>query len=322
MNYSKIQFAARWLVAGALLISAGASSGAEFWLRAGTTQKVMPGGAPTVNMWGFAQSLDSGVTYGDVTSPGPQLNATAGESLTIHLANTLSEPVSIIIPGQYGSTAAGQSTPHDAPAYAGRVRSLTLEAAPGGSQDFVWNNVQAGTFLYHSGSHPSVQVQMGLYGALTVLADATHAYAGVPFDSSVTLLFSEIDPEVHDAVAGGGFGPGPSFQTGELSAVAAGIAAGLIAHTDPVYLHLWSLLSPDAQSNLASATGPAVEGAVSAAVAELLGGSSIYNPAVMPDGNLSAAALASSHRPCMVDAFKRSAMRRPIDCPRSSSRYA
>jgi len=47
---------------------------------------------------------------------------------------------------------------------------------------------------------------MGLYGAVTHDAAAGEAYAGVPYDNEVTLLYSEIDPALHAAVAGGSYG--------------------------------------------------------------------------------------------------------------------
>ncbi len=37
-------------------------------------------------------------------SPGPQINAVAGEMLNIHVQNTLNVPVSVMIPGQAGTT--------------------------------------------------------------------------------------------------------------------------------------------------------------------------------------------------------------------------
>ena len=48
------------------------------------------------------------------------------------------------------------------------MRSFDAETAAGGSGSYTWTGVKEGTYLYHSGTHPQVQVQMGLYGALTV----------------------------------------------------------------------------------------------------------------------------------------------------------
>ena len=73
-----------------------------------------------------------------------------------------------------------------------RVRSLTHEAAPGGTADY---NIalKAGTYLYQSGTAPSLQVPMGLYGALVVRNGAA-AYPGVTPNSEALVLISELDP--------------------------------------------------------------------------------------------------------------------------------
>ncbi len=93
------------------------------------------------------------------------------------------------------------------------MRSFTHEAlVGGGTADYTWSGVKPGTYLYHSGTHPQVQMQMGLYGAVTgnaVAATATtpaEAYAGVPYGNEVTMLFSEIDPALHAAVSSGAYG--------------------------------------------------------------------------------------------------------------------
>ena len=54
---------------------------------------------------------------------------------------------------------------------------------------------EPGTYLYQSGTQPSIQVPMGLYGALAVV-DGTvgQAYPGISYDADAVLLFSEIDP--------------------------------------------------------------------------------------------------------------------------------
>jgi FtsP/CotA-like multicopper oxidase with cupredoxin domain len=122
------------------------------------------------------------------------------QDLRIHLTNTLPVPVSIVIPGLPATLGNPQRNPD------GRVRSFTREVAPGATADFVWRNVPPGTYLYHSGSHPALQVQMGLYGALTKDAAPGLAYDGAAFDHQVTLLFSEIDADVHDAVQANEYG--------------------------------------------------------------------------------------------------------------------
>jgi FtsP/CotA-like multicopper oxidase with cupredoxin domain len=76
------------------------------------------------------------------------------------------------------------------------VRSFTLEVAPGETGAYTWAAPKPGTYLYQSGTMPSIQVPMGLYGALTVRSAANQAYP-IPesvFDAERALLFSEIDP--------------------------------------------------------------------------------------------------------------------------------
>ena len=47
-----------------------------------------------------------------------------------------------------------------------------------------WSNLKPGTYLIESGTHPSIQGPMGLYGVLRVIdASATNAaYPGVTYD--------------------------------------------------------------------------------------------------------------------------------------------
>jgi hypothetical protein len=188
-----------------LSIMAGTSSAADFYLRAEAVDKTMPTGE-VVRMWGFA--LDSSfeaMDGGPATVPGPTLIVGPGDgTLNIHLDNNLTEPVSIIVPGQSAVLSPIWS--------GGRVMSFTTETPPGNAAAviYTWNNLKAGTYLYQSGTNPAVQVQMGLYGAMKKDALLNQAYnsAATIYDSDVVLIFSEIDPVLHDAVAAGNYGPG------------------------------------------------------------------------------------------------------------------
>ena len=120
-----------------------------------------------VPMWGYA--LDTGTANTSctlepgetVTVPGPRITVPPGDTtLTINLMNCLPEATSLVIPGQ-PFTASPVRTGN-------RVRSMTPEAtANGGTASYTFTGLKPGTFLYQSGSHPAVQVQMGLYGAMT-----------------------------------------------------------------------------------------------------------------------------------------------------------
>jgi hypothetical protein len=69
-----------------------------------------------------------------------------------------------------------------------------------------WSNLRPGTYLIESGTHPSIQVPMGLYGILVVTSTpsgstAGAAYTGVSYNAEVPVLFSEIDPAQNRAVS-------------------------------------------------------------------------------------------------------------------------
>ncbi len=198
----------------------GSAFAAEYWLRADATTVGMPSGSATplatdvpVTMWGFAPATVAGPGTAPVTVPGPRLVVPAGDTtLTIHLYNNLPSPVSIVVPGQ---TATMVPVKFADPQGRQRVRSFTHETPSGTLTtpvNYTWTNLRPGTYLYQSGTHPAVQVQMGLYGSMTsnavdgLVAGSGQAYPGVAYDNETVLLYSEIDPALHAAVAGGTYG--------------------------------------------------------------------------------------------------------------------
>ena len=90
----------------------------------------------------------------------------------------------------------------------GRLTSFVdVVAAPSGgiseSGIYEWPNLRPGSYLYHSGSHVQLQVHMGLYGAMVQDAagctgGVACAYSDVAYDAQQVLVFSEIDPALHD----------------------------------------------------------------------------------------------------------------------------
>ena len=146
--------------------------------KAGT--KTMPDGT-TVNIWGFVQTPDftatpcSGLT---ANLPGPQLTVDAGDVVTVNLENHLSEPVSIIFPGQ-------PAGPPD------------LVGAPASGSATYTFTATVGTYLYEAGTNVTRQVPMGLYGALVVnsgIAGQAYTSSTTAYDVQATLVLSEIDP--------------------------------------------------------------------------------------------------------------------------------
>ena len=198
----------------AVFLTAAPTFAVTYYMCAQNLTMAMPDGTD-VPMWGFALDDNDNLSDGcpaAATVPGPKLTVPSGESqLIINLRNDLTgsyiEPVSVVIPGQ------GMPTGF-APVFdSGRVRSFVQEAATGGgTQTYTWNAIQPGTYIYESGTHPQVQVQMGLYGALTKDSAAGTAYPGVTYDAERDLFYSEVDPALHAAVDDGTYGtaPGPT----------------------------------------------------------------------------------------------------------------
>src|SRR6266581_4274934 len=167
-----------------------------------------------------------------------------GQSLTINLTNSLifganSVPTSLLIVGQLdtglgtsatsttspdhtnaqpltwpiaadppGAPMTGRGTP---PAQGPRVQSFSTEVAPGATTAVTWTALRPGTYLIESGTHPSIQGSMGLYGILVVTTAPAGGVAGtaypavgtvpaVTYNAEVPLLLSEIDPVQNRAV--------------------------------------------------------------------------------------------------------------------------
>src|SRR5512143_905274 len=222
---------------GALLLASGASFAASVALTAAPTTAALPDGqsvpmwgyscgAVTAPATCAAANPNASTGWSPVVITIP-----SGEPLTITLTNSLSFttssgtnliPTSLVIVGQLGGglgaaptrtpspthAAQGPTWPIAGPAGGGnptftppaqvdRVQSFATEVAAGSSQDLTWNNLRPGTYLIESGTHPSIQGPMGLYGVL-VVTDAT--YPGVAYDTDVALLFSEIDAVQNRAV--------------------------------------------------------------------------------------------------------------------------
>ena len=84
-------------------------------------------------------------------------------------------------------------------------------------QSYTWTNLNPGTYLIRSGTYPSIQGPMGLYGVLVVtaapaagltaagprsrLSRAVAYRGGVTYDADVVALESELDPRQNNMVA-------------------------------------------------------------------------------------------------------------------------
>jgi hypothetical protein len=207
----------------------GYNCGAAVANSGATCAKLNPaatGWSPVVITVPSGQDLEIELTNNLPVPPGAGANAGIPTSLTIvgqlggglgdvtqrTLTNspdhTNAQPVTWPIPANPpGAPLTGVGTP---PVQGQRVQSFATEVATGMMADLIWKNLKPGTYLLESGTHPSIQGPMGLYGivvvtcppgaASTTCSTPGFAYPGVAYNAEVPLLFSEIDPVQNKAV--------------------------------------------------------------------------------------------------------------------------
>jgi Bacterial Ig domain len=240
------------LAACALLLASGVSLAQSVNLTAGASTATLPDGS-VVPMWGYTCSTATPAVGATCAALNPHatgwspvvITVPSGTgSFTINLTNNLPTPVptSLVIVGQLGGGlgSAPNTTPSpdhtnaqpatwpiagDAPgagltgvgtppAQLPRVQSFATEVANGAANvALTFNNLRPGTYLMESGTHPSIQGPMGLYGILvvttapvgTTTAGTAYPAAGtapaITYNADIPLLFSEIDPVQNAAVA-------------------------------------------------------------------------------------------------------------------------
>jgi len=219
-----IRFQGFFLFLCLLSIMGGKAFAAEYWVWVDAADMTMADGRK-VPVWGFGLDRDNDFLTTDdhaVSVPGPTLRVGPGDnSLIIHLKNNLREPVSLNILGQRLTNNRGPvwtNFPDDTKTWSGsrpvgnytaRVRSFTHETLPGEVGEYRWESFRSGTFLLQSGTNPAKQVEMGMY--LPIVKDTSEgsAYADVSYDAEVVVIFHEIDPAIHQAIAAGTYGAVP-----------------------------------------------------------------------------------------------------------------
>ncbi len=172
--------------------------------------QTMPDGTDVI-MWGFFEDSDLNLsTYcGETpTVPGPLITVPSNKTrLRIYLRNDLEVPVSLMIPGLKQKRGKAPKKVADDTGRM-RVHSFRKETQPGKKGSYLWD-VRPGTFIYHSASHPAVQVQMGLYGGVKKdYKYKSQVYKKVPkrHHTEAVFFFSEVDPALHHAVATNKYG--------------------------------------------------------------------------------------------------------------------
>ncbi len=177
-----------------LLLAASAQAvipgitGPSFTLTAKTSH-ISTGDGNSLLIWGYANGT------GTAQYPGPTMIVNQNDEVTVTLNNELTVPVSIVFPG------------HVVSATGGEPGILTREAPPGQSVTYTFIADQPGTYIYHSGTRPELQVEMGMVGALivrpsnfgpanlTAYGDARSAY-----DHEYLFLLTDMDPDIHDLI--------------------------------------------------------------------------------------------------------------------------
>src|ERR1700692_1591408 len=150
--------------------------------------------------------------------PGPTIIVKAGTSaapatLPINLTNNLPTPTSLVVLGQLGGglgtpnrvpspshatqnvttwngnfncTTGAPCKPFVPPKQSGRVMSFGAEAPlNGGTAALSWTNLKPGTYLYETGTHPSIQAPMGLHGWRVVTSEPVFAAGVAPAAGTV-----------------------------------------------------------------------------------------------------------------------------------------
>ena len=173
------------------------TSGPSFTLNTATGHMETPDGN-SILMWSYANAT----TGGAFQLPSPVLCVNQGDTVSVTLNNSLAEPVSIVFPGQNNVQVSALNP--------GTPGLFTSEAPTGGSVTYTFTASEPGTYLYESGTDPSKQVEMGLYGAIVVrpTMGANYAYndASTQFDPKreSLLIFHEIDSALHHTIETGG----------------------------------------------------------------------------------------------------------------------
>lgn len=214
---SRSKLLLRIAAAGLVALAGSQAQAAAITLCAQPFTKIVASGV-NVPMWGYSAGA-----CGNPSAPGPMVTVPAGDTtLQVTLINNLTVPTSIVLSAQALPTAIDgvAGSPTTSPVMAAdvvgptctpdaaalttdanhplncRVRSFTGETAPGTTRVYEFTNLRPGTYLYQSGTHPQVQVQMGLAGMARIYPNTA---LGVTSD--VPVVLTEIDVAMHQRIA-------------------------------------------------------------------------------------------------------------------------
>jgi FtsP/CotA-like multicopper oxidase with cupredoxin domain len=133
------------------------------------------GSSGTANIWGYA---DGALESPEPIVPGPLIEAKQGDTVIVHFTNHLPEATTIHWHGI--------RVPNDADG----THVTQQEIPPGGTFDYTFVAVDAGTFWYHPHLRADVQIERGLAGALIVRGGAD-----VPVDADRMFVLDDVKLE-------------------------------------------------------------------------------------------------------------------------------
>ncbi len=167
-------------------------SGTTFDFVADDSAHIQAGDGANLLIWGY------GLAGAEPQYPGPTLIVNQGDRITVNLTNNLDVATSMVFPGQTGVTSAGGDSDG----------LLAREAAPGSTVSYSFFVAEPGTYIYHSGTRPELQTEMGLVGVIIVrpvgFDQDTNRIAyndpATTYDREYLFLMTEMDHRVHDMV--------------------------------------------------------------------------------------------------------------------------
>jgi len=177
-------------------------SGTTFNLTTGTGT-ITTGDGNSVYMWLY------GVQGGTPQYPGPTIIVNQGDTVTINLKNTLPVPTSFVVDGMNVTAAAvapGIALPGVLTGEVPADNGTTTVA-------YTFTAAQPGIFIYHSGTNPPLQVEMGLLGVIIVRPTGYNAVtnriaygdAESAYIHEKLFLLTDLDVRVHDQVRAGNY---------------------------------------------------------------------------------------------------------------------
>jgi len=181
---------------------AGTSPAPIFNLTTGAGN-ITTGDGNAVYMWMFG--VEGGVTQ----YPGPTIIVNQGDTVTINLKNTLPVPTSLVVDGIAVTAAAvapGVALPGILTGEVPADNGATAVA-------YTFTASQPGTYIYHSGTNPPLQVEMGLLGVIIVRPTGYNAVTNrIAYNDPESayvheklLLLTDMDVRVHDHVQEGNY---------------------------------------------------------------------------------------------------------------------